>query len=131
MQKILKEISSLNHAKACQETDKPGKIIKEDSYIFSEVLYLSFNASVNDGNFPSVFKFTDVTLNFKKDTKNSKDNYRPNSILKNLAKVFVKIMFKQIATFMDKYFSKFQCGFTKLYHTAMSHCSDCKMEKCC
>ena len=114
MKKILKEISSLIHTKACQETDKPGKIIKEDSYIFSEVLYLSFNASVNDGNFPSVFKFTDVTLNFKKD---SKDNYRPNSILKNLAKVFVKIMFKQIATFMDKYFSKFQCGFTK----AISH----------
>ena len=48
--------------------------------------------------------------------KNSKDNYRPISILKNLSKVFENIMYKQMATFMDKY-SKFQCGFRKDYST--------------
>ena len=50
---------------------------------------------------------------FKKGSKNSKDNYRPISILKNLSKVFENIMYKQMATFMDKYFSKFQYGFRK------------------
>ena len=56
---------------------------------------------------------------FKKGLKNSKDNYRPISILKNLSRVFENIMYKQMATFMDKYFSKFQCGFRKGYSTQL------------
>ena len=62
----LKEISSLDHTKACQESDIPTKIIKEKADIFLEVLHLSFNASVNEGTFPSVFKFADVTQFLKK-----------------------------------------------------------------
>ena len=46
-----------------------------------------------------------------------KDNYRPISILKNISKVYERIMFKQIVEFMDPYFSKFQCGFRKGYST--------------
>ena len=85
--------------------------------IFSEVLHLSFNASVNERTFPSVFKFADVTPIFKKGSKNLNDNYRPIRILKNLSKVLENIMYKQMATFMDKYFSNFQCGFRKSYST--------------
>ena len=81
-EKILKKISSLDHTKACQESDVPTKIIKENVDIFAEVLHLSFNVSVNEGTFPSVFKLADVTLIFKKGSKNSKDNYRPISTLK-------------------------------------------------
>ena len=44
-EKILKEISNLDHANACQESDIPTKVIKENADIFSEVLHLSFNAS--------------------------------------------------------------------------------------
>ena len=84
---------------------------------FSEVLHLSLNASVDEVTFPSVFKLADVTPIFKKGSKNSKDNYRPISILRNLSKVFENIMYKQMTTFMDKYFSKFQCGFRKGYST--------------
>ena len=104
-EKILKEISSLVHTKTCQESDIPTKIIKENADIFPEVLHLSFNASVNEGTFPSIFKLADITSIFKKDSKNSKDNYRPISILKYLSKVFENIMYTQMATFMDKYFS--------------------------
>ena len=86
-EKIVKKISSLDHTKACQESDIPTKIIKENADIFSEVFRLSFNASANEGTFPSVFKLADVTLIFKKGSKNSKDNYRPISILKSLTKL--------------------------------------------
>ena len=41
---------------------------------------------------------------FKKDSKNSKDNYRPISILKNISKLYERILFKQIRTFMDIFF---------------------------
>ena len=43
--------------------------------------------------------------------------YRPISILKNLSKVFENNMYKKIATFIDKYFSIFLCGFGKGYST--------------
>ena len=58
--KILQEISSLDHTKAYQESDISTKIIKENADIFSEVLNLLLNASVNEGIFPSGFKLSDV-----------------------------------------------------------------------
>ena len=116
-EKILKEINSLDHTKACQQADIYTKIILKNADIFAEVLHLPFNALVNEGAFPSVFKLADVTPIFGKDSKNSRDNYRPSCILKKIAKVFENIIHKQMATFMDKYFSKFQCGFRKGYST--------------
>ena len=40
----------------------------------------------------------------KKDCKNSKDIYRPISILKNISEVYKRILFKQIGTFVDNFF---------------------------
>ena len=57
---------------------------------------------------------------FKKGLKNSKDDYKPISILKNLSKVIEKIMHKQMVIFMDKYSSKFQCGFIKSFWLSSS-----------
>ena len=37
--------------------------------------------------------------------------------MKNIFKVYERISFKQIGTFMDNFFSKFQCGFRKGYGT--------------
>ena len=96
-EKNFKGINSMDHTKVCLESDIPTKIIKKNV----EVLHLSSNASVNEITFPSILKIF-------------KDNYRSISIFKNLSKVFENIMYKQMATFMDKYFSKFQCGFRRL-----------------
>ena len=54
---------------------------------------------------------------FKKSSKNSKHNYCPISILKNISKVYERAVFKQIGDFMENYFSKLQCGFRKGYST--------------
>ena len=78
-----------------------------------KIIHLSFNASVNGGTYPSIFKSADVTPILKKSSKNSKDNYRPISISKNLPKVFENIMYKQMATFMDKYFLSFNVALEK------------------
>ena len=65
----------------------------------------------------SFLKLASVIPVFKKDSKNSKDNYRPISILENISKVYERISFKQLGTFRDIFFSKFQCGFRKGYST--------------
>ena len=44
---------------------------------------------------------------FKKGSKNSKHNYQPISILKNIYKIYERVMFKQIGDFMENVFSTF------------------------
>ena len=95
------------------------KIIKENANIFTDFVHYSINPSINNGNFPSFLKLANVIPVFKKDCKNSKDNYRPISILKNISKVYERILFSQIELFMNNFFSKFQCGFKKGYSTQL------------
>ena len=76
--------------------------------------------SVNEGAFPSVFKLADVSPVFFPQfpsSKNSEDNYRSISNLNDLSKVVESIIYKQTATLIGKYFSKFRCGFRKGYST--------------
>ena len=59
-------------------------------------------------------KRADITLVHKKDSKNGKNNYRPVSILSNISKLCLKIMFKQMSEYFESsFFSKYQCGFRK------------------
>ena len=80
---MFQEIVCLHASKACQDTNVPTKIIKENADIFIDFIYLSINASINNGDFPSFLRVANVIPVFKKDCKNSKDNYIPISILKN------------------------------------------------
>ena len=105
---ILQEIVYLDASKACQDTDVPTKIIKENANIFTDFIHPSINASINNGDFPSFLKLANMILVFKIDSKNSTDNYRPISILKNISKVHERILFRQIGRYMDNFFSKFQ-----------------------
>ena len=60
--------------------------------------------------FPSNLKQGDITSVFNKWMKDYKRNYRPISFLQFIFKIFEKFTFKKIASFLDKFFSKFQNG---------------------
>ena len=62
-------------------------------------------------------KHADVTPLHKKCNKSLKENYRPVSILPILSKVFERSMFKQMSSFFDDIFSKYQYGFRKCFST--------------
>ena len=49
---FLGEVLKLETSKACQDTDIPTKIIKENADIFADILLASFNDSVEKSNFP-------------------------------------------------------------------------------
>ena len=53
-EEILGEILKLETSKACQDTDIPTKIIKENADIFADILLARFNDSVEKSNFPSL-----------------------------------------------------------------------------
>ena len=73
------EISCLDASKACINTDVTTKIIKENADIFTDFVHPLINASINNGDFPSFLKHTNVIPVFKKDCKNTSKVYERNS----------------------------------------------------
>ena len=57
--------------------------------------------------FLDILKKAEVTPVYKKDDMNDKKNYRPVSTLSNLSKVFGKLIYSQINTYMSDKFSKY------------------------
>ena len=108
---ILNELRKLSPQKACQESDIPVKIIKENLDIVSNFVYNNFNNSLFSSNFPSYLKNANITPIFKKKDRANIENYRPVSILHNLSKVYERCMYIQIYEYLNKTLSKWQCGF--------------------
>ena len=101
---ILKEILSSDTPKTCQDTDIPTKILKENADIFSDFLFAYYNASVVESSkCPSILALADIIPVFKKRDKECKNNYRPVSILPNMSKIFERIIFRQISSYMESF----------------------------
>ena len=65
-EEIFRDIFNIDVSKACQDTDIPSKIIKENADSFASLLHSSFNTSVTNSEFPSVLKQANITPVFKK-----------------------------------------------------------------
>ena len=124
---VKKKIRKLDPRKATQNTDIPVRILKQNSDIFGNYICDFFNECVDKGVFPSILKNANITPVFKKGFRGSKDNYRPVSILPIISKIFEKLLSKQIIIYMDKFLSKYQCGFRKGYNA--QHCPLAMTEK--
>ena len=110
---IIKETQNLDASKACQDTDVPTKIIKNNSDIFGDFTYQNFNHAVDTDIFPNVLKNANVSPVFKKESRTCETNYRPVSILPNISKIYERCMYKQMSIFFDEILSQYQCGFRK------------------
>ena len=116
-EEIFKDILKLDVSKACQNTDIPFKIIKENADIFATFFYSSFNTPLTNSEFLSVLKQANITPVSSKGEKYSKYNYRSVSILPNVSKIFERCMLRQINEYMDVFLSTQQCGFREEYST--------------
>ena len=67
--KILAEFHNIHNKKACQKSDIPVKIIKDNIDIFSEIIFHNFSNSIFDATFPSEFKNADVMESFLSNTQ--------------------------------------------------------------
>ena len=123
---VLKKVNTLDTAKASQQSDIPTKILKQNSDYFAEYFYENINQCISKSIFPSDLKLADVTPVYKKKSKNSKDNYRPVSILSNISKIYERCIYDQIQLFFDS-LSKYQCGFRRDYNA--QHCMVSLIEK--
>ena len=100
----------------------PNKILKACRDIISLHLSQIFNISLTTKCYPDSLKCAKVAPVFKGGDKDNLDNYRPMSVLPAVARVFEKLIYKQ----MIKYFEsndlliKKQWGFRSLHSTILS-----------
>ena len=60
-----------------------------------------FNLSLRTGIFPDDWKFAKVTPIYKSEDKTLCENYRPISVISNIAKIFEKLVCRQLNTFLN------------------------------
>ena len=63
-----------------------------------------FNNSVEISQFPDYLKYSNILPLFKNDESTSKKNYRPTSIHPSISKIFERMMFQQVTSFVTNFF---------------------------
>ena len=91
----------------------PGKILKDHQDIFTNILQKLLNDSVINGIFPTELKIGEITPVYKANDQISKTNYRPITVLSAISKIYERLMFEQVKSFLSQYL----CGFRKGYNT--------------
>ena len=124
---IKRYISSLDPKKVSQKSDMNTNILKKNVFFFAEYVCNDINASILNAKFHNELKEADIIPAHKKKSKLSKENYRPNSILPNISKVYERCLYDQISDYFQNIFSKYQCGFRKGY--SAQHCLLVMIEK--
>ena len=113
-EEISKEISFLNNKKNGMDPFKTS-IIKSIKNEITEVLVIIFNKSLEEGNFPNLLKIAKVIPIYKGGDNDNPVNYRPISLLSIFDKIFEKIVYSRLQSFItkNKVLYKFQYGFRK------------------
>ena len=75
------------------------------------------NVSILKGKFPDSVKLANITPVHKKDEPTDKENYRPVSVLPLLSKVFERLIFDQLITYLEQYLNSLLCGIRKAHST--------------
>ena len=110
-------ILNIDGSKATPVVDIPADILKSTLDIHLPSSTKIINYSLENGCFLNEIILAEVSPIFKKNNDLEKENHRPISILSNVSKVFEKIMYKQIDTFLRDELSKLLTGLRKSHST--------------
>ena len=114
---IMEIIKELKNGKA---SDIPIHVIKKSSGIISPYLANYFNHCMHTGIFPDELKLGKITPIYKKDNAELFENYRPISILPVFGKIFEKLIYQRLYSFLTSkgIISENQFGFKKGHSTS-------------
>jgi len=98
------------------------KVVKVIANIIANPLSHLINNSLETGIFPNALKISKVIPIFKTGDQNILSNYRPISLLPVFSKVFEKVIFQRLKTYLQKLGipSKNQYGFQQKLSTYMA-----------
>ena len=117
---VHESILSLDGSKVTPVGDIPADILKSTVDMHLPFITKIINISFENGCFSDELKLAEVSPIFKKNGDLDKENFRPVSILPHVSKVFERIMYMQIDTFMRDKLPKLLTGFRKNHST--QHC---------
>ena len=98
---VLSTINSFPN-KSCNILDIPVYIFKITSDILSTTIMNLFNETLYHGVFPDNLKIARVVPIFKAGDKRSVKNYRPISVLPFISKLFERMMYKRLISYINK-----------------------------
>ena len=78
------------------------RLLQEAGTTILESLHYIFNLSIKTGIFPEDWKTARVTPIYKSDDKTECGNYRPISVISNVAKIFEKLIYNQLLAFLNE-----------------------------
>ena len=119
---IIRIIKKLLNSKATGIHGIPNKTLKETADIIGPSLTDIFNFSALTKAFPDDLKIGKVAPVYKSGDKDDLNNYRPVSVLPNVARVFEKILYGQVYEYFtpNKLLGNEQFGFRTLQSTALA-----------
>lgn len=96
-------ITNLKNKKSISFDGLTATILKNiNENIINQLVYL-FNMSISQGHFPNILKEAIVIPVYKKGSTTEIENYRQISMLSVLSKVFERIIYNRLVSFIDKY----------------------------
>ena len=118
---VLNIIRELRHSSPGWD-DISAKIVKQTYEYFLSPLTYVCNLSITQGCFPSELKLARVIPLFKSESPTVYTNYRPVSVLTCFSKIFEKLMYNRLNSFIIKHdlLYKYQFGFRKGHSTTMA-----------
>ena len=119
---VYKVFSKLKNGKAAGMHLIPNRILKNVKDILTPSITDIFNASIKSKTFPDDFKIARVTPIFKGGDTEDLGNYQPISILASTARIFKRLLYKQLHDFLatNKILNDKQWGFRSLHSTALA-----------
>ena len=98
------------------------KLLKEIEHVISRPLSIMINQSLCIGIFPDKLKIAKVIPLYKKDDNKSFGNYRPISLFSSISKIFKRVAFNQLYTYLtsNDLLYESQYGFRKFHSTKLA-----------
>jgi hypothetical protein len=94
---IIHVIKEFENGKA---SDIPVILVKRSARIISPTLAKLYNKNIASGTFPEIFKTGKITPVYKKDNAELLENYRPVSTLPIFGKIFEKLIYSRLYSFL-------------------------------
>ena len=116
-EEVLRIIKEFENGKA---SDIPITVIKTSSHVIAPIVSRYLNKLMSNGIFPDILKTGRITPVFKKGNPEEIENYRPISTLSIFGKIFEKIIYSRIYSFVSSQgiISKTQFGFRQSHSTS-------------
>ena len=106
--------------KRAPDLDKlSSRLIRECADLISPYISIIFNCCLTTGTFPNDWKLAKVVRILKQGDRSDMNNYRPISEFSAIAKVFDRIVYNQLSSFLSEnnILSKYQSGFRSFQST--------------